>query len=95
MVLSDLLCPMPQRPAKMVLLGSDTTSDGDALPTRTHERSSSGQVNDWAGPPITGYWDIRQLSVYLGVKPSTLYAWAAQRAYSLPQNSWSRTVSER
>ena len=24
------------------------------------------------------HWDIRQLAVYLNVKPATLYAWAAQ-----------------
>lgn len=24
------------------------------------------------------YWDIRQLTTYLNVKPATLYAWAAQ-----------------
>lgn len=28
---------------------------------------------------MNSYWDIRQLSVYLHVKPSTLYSWAAQR----------------
>ncbi len=27
---------------------------------------------------MSPYWDIRQLSAYLNVKPSTLYAWAAQ-----------------
>ena len=27
---------------------------------------------------MNSYWDIRQLSIYLNVKPSTLYAWAAQ-----------------
>jgi excisionase family DNA binding protein len=27
---------------------------------------------------MNSYWDIRQLSVYLHVKPSTLYAWAGQ-----------------
>jgi excisionase family DNA binding protein len=28
---------------------------------------------------MSSYWDIRQLSAYLNVKPSTLYAWVAQR----------------
>ena len=27
---------------------------------------------------MNSYWDIRQLSAYLNVKPSTLYAWVAQ-----------------
>ena len=27
---------------------------------------------------MSPYWDIRQLSAYLSVKPSTLYAWSAQ-----------------
>jgi excisionase family DNA binding protein len=27
---------------------------------------------------MSSYWDIRQLSAYLNVKPSTLYAWVAQ-----------------
>lgn len=27
---------------------------------------------------MSPYWDIRQLSAYLNVKPSTLYAWVAQ-----------------
>src|SRR5207249_5834333 len=28
--------------------------------------------------PMSSYWDIRQLSAYLNVKSSTLYAWAAK-----------------
>ena len=27
---------------------------------------------------MNAYWDIRQLASYLSMKPSTLYAWAAQ-----------------
>ena len=40
--------------------------------TREHDRPEGPRT------PFNGYWDIRELSIYLHVKPSTLYAWAAQ-----------------
>lgn len=62
-------------------MDSEMKPGREAGRTRTHERSSSAEMNDWIGHahvPMNSYWDIRELSVYLHVKPSTLYAWAGQ-----------------
>ena len=65
----------------MDLLDSEMKPGSEARRSRTHERSSDGDANDRRGQahtPMNSYWDIRQLSVYLHVKPSTLYSWAEQ-----------------
>ena len=45
-----------------------------ACASRDYEAGRTGQES----APMNAYWDIRQLSAYLNVKPSTLYAWVAQ-----------------
>jgi len=71
-----------QLPAKEDVLDSEMKPGREARRTRTHERSSGAEMHDRIEPahvPMNSYWDVRELSVYLHVKPSTLYAWAGQR----------------
>jgi excisionase family DNA binding protein len=52
-----------------------------ALRPQTGAASSRDEANGRIGQrntPMNSYWDIRQLSSYLNVKPATLYAWVAQ-----------------
>jgi excisionase family DNA binding protein len=65
----------------MDLLGSEMKPGREARRAGTEERSSRAEVKDRSGQactPINCFLDIRELSVYLHVKPSTLYAWAGQ-----------------
>src|SRR5262245_12230562 len=78
---SNHLWPPSHRLAKMDLFGSQLKPGREAQPIGTHVRSSGAEVNDRAGrvsSPMNCYWDIRELSVYLHVKASTLYSWARQ-----------------
>jgi hypothetical protein len=62
-------------------LDSELTPGRAARRTRTHERSSGAEMHDRIGHghvPMKSSWAIRELSVSLSVKPSTLYAWAGQ-----------------
>jgi hypothetical protein len=70
-----------QLASKEDLLDSEMKPGREARRTPTHERSSGAEMHDRIGHahvPMNSYWDIRDLSVYLHVKPSTLYAWAGQ-----------------
>jgi len=80
MDISNHVWPLAQPPSTMDLLGPQM-KPGREVRTRTQERSSGVEGNDRPGDPhtpINSYWDIRELSVYLRVKPSTLYSWAGQ-----------------
>jgi excisionase family DNA binding protein len=70
-----------QLSSKEDVLDSEMKPGREARRTRTHERSSGAEMHDRIGHahvPMNSYWDVRELSVYLHVKPSTLYAWAGQ-----------------
>ena len=71
--LSNNVWALAQRPAKMDLLGSQM-KPGEKCDAQGHRKAHPMIAND----PMNFYWDIRELSIYLHVKPSTLYAWAGQ-----------------